>query len=149
MRRALLLTVVAAAVAGIAVSAYLTVVHGNLSALVCSTSGLVNCERVLSSGYGSVLGTAVPTSATGIIWFAVSGGLAALRLRGDSPALARAQLAWGALGLLAVLYLVYVEIDRVGAICVWCTVAHALVLLTLLALLTLESGGAGRAPARR
>jgi len=149
VKRALLLTVVGAAVAGIGVSAYLTVVHANLSALVCSSSGLVNCERVLSSGYGSVLGSALPTSATGILWFAVSGALAAARLRSESPLLARTQLAWGALGLLAVLYLVYVEIDRVGAICVWCTAAHALVLLTLLAVLTLESAGAGRAPARR
>jgi uncharacterized membrane protein len=136
------LVVLAAAVAGVAVSIYLTVVHAHSSALVCSTSGVVDCERVLSSAYGTILGTPIPTAAAGILWFAVSGGLALLGMR-------TAQLAWAALGLLAVLFLLYVEIDVVGAICAWCTVAHALVLVTLVAVLTERYSGAGRAPARR
>lgn len=136
------LVVLAAAVAGAAVSIYLTIVHANSSALVCSTSGFVNCERVLSSAYGTILGTPIPTSAAGILWFAVSGGLALAGWR-------NAQLVWGALGLLTVLFLIYVEIDVVGAICAWCSVAHALVLVTLVAVLTDRYSGAGRAPARR
>ena len=91
----------------------------------------------------------MPTAAAGILWFAVSGVLAWGRLRSDSGRLHQAQLAWAGLGLLTILYLVYVEIDRIGAICAWCTAAHALVLVSLLALLTLESAGAGRAPAPR
>ena len=134
--------VLAAAAAGVGVSIYLTIVHANSSALVCSTSGVVNCERVLSSAYGTILGTPIPTSAAGILWFAVSGGLALARRR-------NAQLAWGALGLLTVLFLIYVEIDVVGAICAWCTVAHALVVVTLVAVLTERYSGADRAPARR
>jgi uncharacterized membrane protein len=134
--------VLGAAVAGIGVSIYLTVVHADAGALVCSTSGVVNCERVLSSAYGTILGTPVPTSAAGILWFAVSAALALARRRD-------LLLAWSALGLLTVLYLVYVEIDRVGVICVWCTAAHALVLVTLVAVLTERYSAAGRAPARR
>ena len=136
------LVVLAAAVAGVGVSIYLTIVHANSSALVCSTSGVVNCERVLSSAYGTILGTPIPTSVAGIVWFAVSGGLALAAWR-------NAQLAWGALGLLTVLFLIYVEIDVVGAICAWCTVAHVLVVITLVAVLTERYSGAGRAPARR
>lgn len=134
--------VLAAAAAGIAVSIYLTIVHANSTALVCSTTGVVNCERVLSSAYGTILGTPVPTAAAGILWFAVSGGLALAGWRD-------AQLAWGALGLLTVLFLLYVEIDLVGAICAWCTVAHVLVVITLVAVLTERYSAAGRAPARR
>lgn len=132
----------AAAVAGAGVSIYLTIVHANSSALVCSTSGVVNCERVLSSAYGTILGTPIPTSAAGILWFGVSG---ALTLAGRRNAL----LAWGTLGLLTVLFLLYVEIDLVGAICLWCTVAHALVVVTLVAVLTERYSAAARAPARR
>ncbi len=149
MRRALLLIVLAAGVAGAGVSVYLTLVHSNSTALVCAAGGIVNCERVLSSAYGTILGSPVPTAAAGILWFGVSGVLAGLRLRGDGTLLARGQLAWALAGLLTVLFLIYVEIDVVGAICAWCTAAHALVLVSLLALLTLEYGGAAREPAPR
>jgi uncharacterized membrane protein len=135
------LTVLAAAAAGVAVSIYLTIAHAHTGALVCSTNGVVNCERVLSSAYGTVLGTAIPTSAAGIVWFAVSGGLALVR-RWDLL------IAWAALGLLTVLYLLYVEIDVVGAICAWCSVAHALVVVTCVAVVTGRYAGAGPAGAR-
>ena len=149
MRRSLLLAVLAAAAFGAGVSVYLTVVHASSNLLVCSTGGVVNCELVLSSAYGTILGSPLPTSAAGILWFAVSGALALLRLRGEKRGLARAHLAWAGIGLLTVLFLVYVEIDRVGALCAWCTAAHALVLISLLSLLTLEYGGVDREPARR
>jgi uncharacterized membrane protein len=149
LRRGLLLTVLAAAAAGLGVSVYLTAVHAHSAALICSTTGVIDCERVLTSAYGTILGSPVPTAAAGILWFLVSGALAAQRLRSGDARLGRLQLAWGGLGLLAILYLVYVEIDVVGAICAWCTAAHALVLVSLLAVLTLEFGAGGRAPARR
>lgn len=148
--RPLLLVVLAAGIAGIGISIYLTVVHFTTSvALVCETGGVVNCERVISSPYGTIAGTGIPTSAAGIVWFAVSAGLAALRLRQEGAGLARAHLLWGAAGLLTVLYLVFVEIDRIGAICAWCTGAHLLVLLTFMSVLALSSGAGGPVPARR
>jgi uncharacterized membrane protein len=124
---------VAAAVAGIGISAYLTVVHYSAAPLVCSASGTVNCEAVLTSPYGVLLGSSVPTSAAGILWFAVALCLGAVRLAADGTALARAHLLWAAGGLVFVLGLVYIEIDRIGAICVWCTAADVCVLVTLLA----------------
>ncbi len=122
-----------AALGGTAISVYLTLVHSSAAPLACSASGVVDCERVLSSGFGVIAGSGVPTSAAGIGWFAVSGALALARLRWDGPLPARLQLAWSAAGLAVVLGLVFVEIVVVGALCAWCTAAHVLVLLTFLA----------------
>ena len=43
-----------------------------------------------------------------------------------------AQFAWSLLGLLAVLYLVYIEIVRLHTICAWCTAFHVVILLMFL-----------------
>ena len=121
---------IALSVAGVAVSIYLTALHFIGFAPACPVTGPVNCEAVLSSPYAVIAGTTVPTSAAGIAWFAVS---AVLWLRGFG----RVLLAWSVLGLVTVLYLVFVEIVRIGAICLWCTAAHALVVAVLLIALTM------------
>lgn len=116
---------------GVALSIYLTVVHYARVPLICSTSGLINCERVLSSPYSSVAG--IPISAGGLIWFAVSGGLAALALwvRREPAWLQPTQVVWSLFGLATVLYLVGVEALALGVICAWCTALHVLILTTL------------------
>jgi uncharacterized membrane protein len=134
-----LVTAGAAGVAGLGISVYLTVVHYSALPLVCTTTGAIDCERVLSSGYAVIAGTGVPTSVAGMAWFAVSTVLAAVQLTRPSPGLARAHLAWTGLGLATVLYLVFVEIVQLGAICIWCTAAHVMVLMTFLALLVRRS----------
>jgi len=115
----------AASVAGVAVSIYLTTVHYGGTPLACPSGQTFNCEAVLSSRYGVIAGTGVPTSLAGLVWFAVS---AVLWTR-DLP---RAQLAWSALGTLTVLYLVFIEIVQLGTICLWCTAAHVLVVTIFL-----------------
>lgn len=140
--------IAAMGLAGLAVSTYLTFVHYSAAPLVCSTSGAIDCERVLTSGFAVIGGSALPTSAAGIAWFAVSAGLAVAQLAGrDSPLLSRAQLAWSALGLATVVGLVFIEIVMLGAVCLWCTVAHTLVLITFLLLITMRRPAAegGRA----
>lgn len=125
-----------AGLAGIAISAYLTVVHYSALPLVCTTGGVISCERVLSSPYSVIAGSSVPTSAAGIVWFSVSAGLAATQLIGRrTPAIVRWHLLWSAIGLATVLYLVFVEIVQLGAICIWCSTAHALVVVTFLIVL--------------
>jgi uncharacterized membrane protein len=140
MRRPAVLAAAAAAagVAGICVSVYLTVVHYSALPLVCSTTGAVDCERVLSSGYAVIAGTAIPTSVAGIAWFAISTVLATFEMAGASPAVVRIHLAWAAVGLATILYLLFVEIVQLGAICIWCSAAHALVLVTFLAILAMS-----------
>jgi uncharacterized membrane protein len=122
-----------ASVAGLAISVYLTVVHFSTIPLACPANAVVNCEQVLTSRYAVIAGTALPTSAAGIVWFAISAGLALLRRR-------RALLAWGSIGLAAALFLVYVEIVQLGAVCIWCTAAHAMVLLIFLVALMRPEG---------
>jgi uncharacterized membrane protein len=125
-----------AGLAGVGISIYLTIVHYSAIPLACPANAVINCEQVLSSRYAVIGGSSVPTSAAGIIWFAVSAGLAFALLRRPTPRLTSAQLAWSAVGLLTALYLVYVEIVQLGAVCVWCSAAHLLVVLIFLVALT-------------
>jgi uncharacterized membrane protein len=127
------LLAVTAGLAGLGISIYLTAVHYAGVPLACPANGTINCEAVLSSRYAVIAGTNVPTSAAGIVWFAVSALLWTRRV-------GRFQLAWSALGLVTALFLVYVEIVRLGAICIWCTAAHALVLLIFLIAVTTANG---------
>ena len=108
----------------------LTVLHYVGVVPGCPVTGPINCEAVLSSSYAVIAGTSLPTSAAGIAWFAVS---AALWTR----SITWIHLAWAGFGLAAVLYLVFVEIVRLGAVCLWCTAAHALVVAIVLIAVTL------------
>jgi uncharacterized membrane protein len=127
--------VVGASLVGLGVAVYLTFVHFSAAQLVCTVGGAINCERVLGSGYAVIAGTAVPTSAAGIVWFTVAGALAVLHRR-------RAQIAWSVIGLLTVVYLVFVEIVQLGAICIWCTAAHAMVVVIFLLTVTVRAEAA-------
>lgn len=129
---------------GLAIAGYLTLLHYDASVpLVCARGSFVDCETVLGSSSSVVLG--VPVALWGLLWFAVALALAVPSARagdGDRPAVLRsAGLAWGLVGVAAVLWLVYQEIGVVGRICAWCTAVHVLVL----ALLVLEVREDGRA----
>jgi uncharacterized membrane protein len=123
------LAAIALSVAGIGVSLYLTALHYAGVTPACPASGSINCEAVLSSSYGVVLGTTIPTSALGIVWFAVSAGL------WTRPP-GWLQVGWSAVGVAGVLGLVYIEIVVLNAICLWCTAAHVLVVVLLLIAVT-------------
>ena len=119
------LVAIVASLAGVAVSIYITLLHYAGFVPACPASGAINCEAVLSSPYAVIAGTSIPTSAAGIVWFAVS---AALWARPRRSLL----LGWSLVGLLTVIYLLFVEIVLVGAICLWCTAAHVLVVVLVL-----------------
>ena len=126
------------ALAGIGVAIYLITVEAGNAPLICSTTGVVDCASVLNSSYSRVPLTHIPITVPGLLWFVVSGGLAAFGLmrarqgRAEPERLRLAQLAWSAVGMVFVLYLVYAEIVVLHRICAWCTVIHALTLATLL-----------------
>jgi uncharacterized membrane protein len=130
--RSVRLVAIAFAMAGLGISLYLTVVHlsQERALLLCSSSGLVNCEEVLTSPQSAI--GPVPVAGFGVVWFVV---MLVLLLRGDglSPRRAAAQLAWAVGGIAVVFYLVYAELFLIGAICLWCTVVHLFVILLLLA----------------
>lgn len=123
------LAAIALSVAGIAVSIYLTALHYAGVVPACPASGTINCEAVLSSSYGVIVGSSVPTAALGIVWFAIS---AATWLRRPGWL----QVAWSAVGLVTVLGLVYIELVVLNAICLWCTAAHVLVVVLVLIAVT-------------
>jgi uncharacterized membrane protein len=120
------ITTAALAVAGLAVSIYLTVEHYTASTtLACPETGVVNCAKVTTSPQSMILG--IPVAVLGLVFFV---GMVALSV----PALWRnrsGQVRWSRIGLagigvLFVIYLLYVELFVVDAICLWCTTVHVI-----------------------
>ena len=114
------------AVLGLGVAGYLTYVHYAGLHPVCVASG--GCETVQSSSYAKLAGVPVPL--LGLIGYALI--LGSLFVPGDAGRMATAALSIVGFGFS--LYLTYVEIFKIEAICQWC-VASA-VLMTLLAVLS-------------
>jgi uncharacterized membrane protein len=109
---------------GLAVSAYLTYEHFSASTtLACPDTGTISCAKVTSSTYADVLG--VPVALLGLLFFV---GMTALTVpaawRSPSPWPSRARLAGVTTGVVFVVYLVWAELFRIDAICLWCTVVH-------------------------
>ena len=117
------------AVAGLLVSAYLTFEHYvSAATLACPDTGVVNCVKVTTSSYAELAGA--PMALLGLAFFAAMTALCSpwgWSARGPWPGPAR--LAGSTGGVVMVVYLVWVELFRIGAICLWCTVVHALTLV--------------------
>jgi uncharacterized membrane protein len=127
------------ALLGLGISVYLTVIHYQGAGVAfCSTTGIVNCNKVTSSANSVLFGTNIPITIPGMIWFIVSGGMALVALqaiwqnRREPARLRAAHLLWGVLGMVFVLYLVYAEIVLLRTLCEWCTVIHLLTFATFL-----------------
>jgi uncharacterized membrane protein len=114
------------AVAGLAIATYLTVVHYTGAQPVCAIAH--GCATVQRSTYSKLAG--VPVALLGLLGYAAL--LAALRFDGELARVAAAFVAFVGFGFS--LWLTYVEVERLHAICIWC-VASA-VCMTLLAGLT-------------
>jgi len=112
--RTLRLGLAAVATAGLALAAYLTWVHYNPEALVCTRGG--GCETVQRSHYAVLLG--IPVAVYGLVaWGAVLALVAV-----DTPL---AQVLVCAVALVAVafaVYLVVVQAAVIDAFCIWCMV---------------------------
>ncbi len=123
----------ALALLGIGDASYLTVVHYAKVAPVCVSTGIVNCDKVVTSQFSVVPGTSIPITVPGLAFFLVALALAVAQLlRPGRFELRRAHFAWACLGLLSVFYLVFVELVELKAICLWCTFVHLDILLMLL-----------------
>src|SRR5580658_7892983 len=116
----------AVSLAGLAIAGYLTYEHYTGSgSLVCSDKGIVNCLAVTTSSYSKVAG--VPVAVLGLVFFAVT---LALQLPAmwnrPEPIIRRARVGWAVVGLGTVVYLLYAELFKIDAICLWCTGVHVL-----------------------
>ncbi len=115
-------------VVGIGVAAYLTYVHYEPAALICTTGG--GCEKVQDSKYAIIAG--IPVAVLGL-----AAWVSALALLIWDSELARTLTAAIAIaGLAFAAYLVVLQVFVIDAICLWC-MANDVVLLPLLALLAL------------
>lgn len=129
---------VALSVLGLGLSVYLTVEYFSAGAtLVCPETGVVNCQRVTQSEQASVAG--IPVAVLGMIYFIAT--LAAslpVAWRSRRPLVRRGRVALVTAGVAFVLYLIYVELFVVRAICLWCTAVHvvAVALFAVVALAT-------------
>jgi uncharacterized membrane protein len=126
------------AVAGLGVSVSLTVEHYSSSTtLACPETGVVNCVKVTTSSYSTLAG--VPVALLGLLFFAGMSVLcSSVAWRSASPWVGRTRLAGAVTGVVMVVYLVWAELFRIDAICLWCTVVHALT-VALFAVLVLEA----------
>jgi uncharacterized membrane protein len=129
--RTALLVAVMFSTAGLGIALYLTVVHYGDQPIACS--GVGDCEYVNSSEYAKLLG--IPVALIGAAAYAtmLAGSIAAW-LRRDAMVLLAA---WGvALASFAFsVYLTYIELEVLEAICVYC-VASASVMTSLFAALS-------------
>jgi uncharacterized membrane protein len=103
---------------------------------------MVNCQAVTTSPQSVVLG--VPVAVLGLVFFAAMLALSLPRAwRSTSARLRVGRLAFAAIGVVWVIYLVYVELYIVDKICLWCTAVHV---LTVALFAVLAYGAATRAP---
>jgi uncharacterized membrane protein len=136
------------ALTGLAVSGYLRAEHYNTTlTLACPESATINCAKVTTSKWSHV--GPIPVALLGLIFFVAMAALC------SAPAwrihsLNRIRIAGASIGTLSVLYLIWVELFRVNAICLWCTAVH-LCTVALLAAVRWHGTSAdeSRSPGRR
>jgi len=129
------------ALGGALVSTYLLLYKlGVIGSMVCGAAN--ECERVQASRYSMILG--VPVAAYGVCGYVVLLGIALYGLQ--EPQVARpAPTRWlaglSALGVVFSLYLLYLELFVIHAVCRWCSVSGVLIL----AICAVSVGGLVRA----
>jgi uncharacterized membrane protein len=128
----------------VGLTAYLTITHyTDPTALACPDTGIVNCTAVTTSSWSVIVG--VPVALIGLLWAAAMTALnSPWAWRSSAAWVDPARLALATAGAVMVLYLVYVELFRVDAICLWCTGVH----LTTIALFGVILAARGARAAR-
>ena len=138
MNRRMLMALIA--LIGVFVSLYLTLYKlGYIGTLACGTGG---CETVQLSKWGDFLG--VPVAGWGVVYYVAVLGLAIASVQerfAGSRRLTTGLLIVTGWGLLFTLWLTYLELFVIHAICRWCVGSAAMtILLFALALWEWRSG---------
>jgi uncharacterized membrane protein len=105
------LAILALAIVGLAIAAYLTSVHYAHAAPICTSGG---CEKVQHSSYAKLAG--VPVALLGLVGYVLMIG--AVLARGALAALVGVFLAVVGASLSG--YLLWAQLARIHAICIWC-----------------------------
>lgn len=116
---------IGSALLGVGVSGYLTTVHFNRDALVC---GLGDCHTVQASRYAEVAG--IPVAVLGLLMFLGVLTLGAARRRAPRLELfaTPAAFALSLAGVVFSVYLSWLEVAVIHAICQWCVLSALLTL---------------------
>jgi uncharacterized membrane protein len=143
------LTTFVLALAGLGVSAYLTVAHFTEATLAgCSeTKGLVDCTKVTTSPQSYVFG--IPVAVLGLAFFVfVVAIMSPWAWRSARREIHLARIASLVAGIGFVLYLLYAELFTIGSICLYCTSVHVITFV-LFVLTAFAAAAWGLNPARR
>ncbi len=131
-------TSLAISVLGLAVSIYLTIEHyATSTVLACPENSVINCAKVTSSSYAEI--GPVPVALLGALYFLAMTALC-LPVAWRMPQLDTVRIVAAATGVVSSLYFVWVELFRIDAICLWCTVVHIATLALLGAVLWTTTG---------
>jgi uncharacterized membrane protein len=120
------------AVLGLAVSGYLTYEHFTDSkTLACSGNGAIDCLKVTTSRWSKIAG--VPVALGGLLYYVAMVVLCAplRRIQRLGVDLGLIRVIAAGIGVVMILWLIYVELFKVEAICLWCTGVHVITLLLL------------------
>lgn len=116
-------TSLAFALLGLGISIYLTIEHYTSSVtLACPENATFNCAKVTSSDWSMLFG--VPVAVLGTVYFAAM-TLLLLPIAWRIARLDALRVLGAVTGVGMVVYLIWAELFRVDAICVWCTAVHA------------------------
>jgi uncharacterized membrane protein len=127
------------AIVGLLDAAYLAYEHGTGSnSLACPDTGHINCARVTTSTYSELQG--MPVAYLGLGFFV----LLVIVMSPWAWASTSPVLRWGRVvlvvgGLVFAIYLVWAELYRLDAICLYCTGVHAIVFLLFVITLIAEA----------
>ena len=114
----------ALATIGLGLSIYLTIAHYTTPVLLaCPETGVINCAKVTTSSYATLMG--VPLAVLGLLYYLV---MLPLQLPvawcSQNIWLRRGRLAMSASGIMMITWLIYVELFKLNAICLYCTGVH-------------------------
>jgi uncharacterized membrane protein len=122
------MVVAALALAGIFLALYLLLYKlGMIGALTCSVG---SCETVNTSKWAKFLG--LPVAGWGVAWYVATFALALASIQerfAESKTISLAMLFLTSTGLLFSVYLTWLELFVIRAICQWCVVSAILVLV--------------------
>jgi uncharacterized membrane protein len=119
---------------GLGLSAYLTYEHFQPTFQGCAfATGVINCQKVTTSGESHILG--IPVAILGLANYVVMVAL-------NSPWAWRARARWihvarfvlAIASMCFVLWLIYAEVEIIGAICLYCTGVHVVTFALLIVL---------------
>jgi uncharacterized membrane protein len=128
-------TALVLSLAGLGVSIYLTIDHFAKIPLVCSDTGVINCEKVTTSAQSHFLG--IPVAVLGLAFYLAMTviNLPPLWYTADRR-VHIVRLAMASVGVLFALYLVSAELLIIGNICLWCTSVHVITFLLFILIIS-------------